>query len=56
VVGAPKDFKVEKLAGDVKPGGTLAGRITGRRAKTSWALDFDVNLPSKDAAAGMTCS
>ena len=55
VVEAPKDFKVEKMTGEIKPGGTLTGRIVGQRAKTSWALDFDMNLPTKDAAAGMGC-
>ena len=55
VVEASKDFKVEKMAGEIKPGGTLTGRIVGQRAKTSWTLDFDMNLPTKDAAAGMGC-
>ena len=55
VVEAPKDFKVEKLAGDLKPGGVLTGHIVGSRDKTSWNLDFDVALPAKDAAAGMSC-
>jgi TPR repeat protein len=55
VVESPKDFKVEKMAGDVKPGGRLSGRIVGSRAKTSWNLDFDVTLPAKDAAAGLSC-
>jgi hypothetical protein len=55
VVDAPKDFKVEKLAGEVKPGGRLTGKIVGGRSKTTWNLDFDVTLPAKDAAAGMSC-
>ena len=55
VFDAPRDFKVEKLAGDVVPGGRLAGRIVGSRGKTSLTLDFDVTLPARDAAAGMTC-
>jgi hypothetical protein len=55
VVDAPKDFKVEKLAGEVKPGGRLTGKIVGSRSKTTWNLDFDVTLPAKDAAAGMSC-
>jgi hypothetical protein len=55
VVEAPKDFKVEKMTGEVKAGGTLSGRIAGNLDKTSFAFDFDVNLPSKEAAAGMTC-
>ena len=55
VVEASKDFKVEKMTGEIKPGGTLTGRIVGQRAKTSWTLDFDMNLPTKDAAAGFGC-
>lgn len=55
VLEAPKDFKVEKLAGDVRPGGTLAGRIVGKRDSTSFTLEFDVTLPAKEAAAGMSC-
>jgi len=55
VVETPKDFKVEKLSGSVEPGGTLSGRIVGQRARTSWTFDFDLNLPTKDAAAGMSC-
>ncbi len=55
VVEAPKDFKVEKLSGKLEPGGTLSGRIVGQRAKTSWTIDFDLNLPTKDSAAGISC-
>jgi hypothetical protein len=55
IVESPKDFKVEKMTGDIKPGGVLAGRIVGARGKTTWNLEFDVTLPAKDAAAGMTC-
>lgn len=39
--------------------GTLllwAVRIVGARGKTTWNLDFDVKLPARDAAAGMSCS
>ncbi|MEP6998155.1 MAG: tetratricopeptide repeat protein [Betaproteobacteria bacterium] len=56
VVESPKDFKVEKMTGEVKPGAMLTGRIVGNRSKTSWNLEFDVRLPQKDAAAGMACS
>jgi len=52
---APKDFKVEKMSGEVKPGAMLTGRIVGAVAKTAWTLDFDVKLPEKDAAAGLNC-
>jgi len=44
------------MAGEVTPGGKLTGKIIGGRAKTTWNLDFDVTLPVKDAAAGMSCA
>lgn len=52
---SPGDFKVEKLSGEVKPGGVLAGKIVGSVAKTSFNLEFSVTLPAKDAAAGLSC-
>jgi uncharacterized protein len=55
VVESPKDFRVEKLSGEVKPGSMLSGRIVGARGKTTWNLDFDLKLPAKDAAAGLSC-
>jgi uncharacterized protein len=55
VVESPKDFQVEKMSGEVKPGAMLSGRIVGARGKTTWNLEFNVRLPAKDAAAGMTC-
>jgi hypothetical protein len=55
VVESPKDFKVEKMTGEVKPEAMLSGRIVGARGKTTWNLEFDVKLPAKDAAAGMSC-
>jgi len=59
VVQAPKDFKVDKISGDLKPGGNLVGRITGSRSSDgrpyAWDLTFDVTLPAKDAASGVTC-
>ena len=55
VVQAPKDFKVEKMAGVVKPGGALSGKIAGNLDKTTFTFDFELNLPAKDAAAGMSC-
>jgi hypothetical protein len=54
-VESPKDFKVEKMTGEIKPGGTLGGKILGSRGKTTWNLDFDVKLPAKEASAGMSC-
>ena len=56
VVEAPKDFKVEKMTGDLKPGGTLSGKIVGNLGKTSFSFDFELNLPAKEAAAGMGCT
>jgi uncharacterized protein len=55
VIESPKDFKVEKMSGEIKPGGTLSGKIVGGRDKTSFAFDFELNLPAKEAAAGMNC-
>jgi hypothetical protein len=43
------------MTGEIKPGGTLAGKIVGSRGKTTWNLDFDVKLPAKEASAGMSC-
>jgi len=59
VVEAGKDFKVDRISGDLKPGGNLSGRITGSRSSDgrpyAWDLTFDVILPAKEAASGMTC-
>ena len=55
VLQAPKDFKVEKMTGEVKPGGVLSGKISGGMDKTTLTFEFDLSLPSKDAAAGMSC-
>jgi hypothetical protein len=55
VVQAPKDFKVEKMTGEVKPDGLLSGKISGSIDKTTFSFEFELNLPSKDAAAGMSC-
>lgn len=59
VVEAPRDFKVERISGDLKPGGKLSGRITGARTSDgrpySWDLAFDLTLPAREAASGMTC-
>jgi TPR repeat protein len=56
VVQAPKDFKVEKMTGEVKPDGALSGKIAGNLDKTTFTFDFELNLPAKEAAAGMGCS
>lgn len=59
VVRAPKEFKVERIAGEVKAGGKLAGRITGGRTSDgrpyAWDLAFDVTLPAIEAASGISC-
>ena len=55
IVEAPKDLKVEKMTGDVGPGGTLSGRMVGSLDKTTFTFDFDVTLPARDAAAGLSC-
>jgi len=55
VVESPKDFKVEKMIGDLKPGGALSGKIVGNLDKTSFTFDFELYLPTKDAAGGMSC-
>ena len=58
----PKDkdiVKIDKLYGDLKLGGKLAGRITGGRTangkKFSWDADFDLKLPAKSAFGGQGC-
>lgn len=53
-------LKIEKLSGELKAGGRLAGKITGSKSVDekpySWDLDFDLALPAKGAAAGPGCS
>jgi hypothetical protein len=58
----PKDkdiVKIEKLSGDLKLGGKLAGRITGGRMgdglKYSWEADFDMRLPKMSSRGGQGC-
>lgn len=53
---APAELKVERMSGEVKPGGRLSGAMVGNVAKTNVRLEFEVTLPARDAAAGMTCS
>jgi len=55
VVEAPKDLKVEKLSGEVKPGGSLAGKISGNTGQTKFDFDFAVKLPAKESSAGIGC-
>jgi len=57
--GDKANLKIEKLSGDLKTGGRLAGKITGAKKEGerpySWDVDFDVALPAKAAAAGPGC-
>ena len=59
LVEAPKDFKVERISGDVHPDGKLSGRITGGRSSDgqpyTWDFTFDVTLPANEAASGIGC-
>jgi hypothetical protein len=59
VIEAPKDFKVDRISGSVKPGGSLTGRIVGNRTSDgrpyAWDLTFDVTLPTQEAASGLSC-
>ena len=62
VFDLPKDkdmLKVEKLTGDIVPGGKVSGRITGGKVsdglKYSWEADFEFTLPAKSAFAGQGC-
>jgi hypothetical protein len=58
----PKDrgeLKFERLTGSLEPGGRFAGRITGGKTsdgqKFSWEAEFDLTLPTRNAAAGPGC-
>ncbi len=58
----PRDkamLRIEKLAGNIVPGGKISGRFTGGKvsdgAKYSWEANFDLALPAKSAAAGQGC-
>ena len=55
-----KALKIEKLSGDLKPGGRLAGRIVVKKTLDqgqvyAFEADFDVTLPKRAAAAGLSC-
>jgi hypothetical protein len=56
---ADKDLKFEKLTGELKPGGRLAGKATGGKTSDdkqySWKLEFDLTLPAKTASGGQGC-
>jgi hypothetical protein len=55
-----KQIKVERLAGELKKGGNLNGKITGsiagQKAPFSCDLEFDLSLPQNAAGAGPACS
>ena len=52
-------LKIEKLTGNIAPGGKLSGRVTGGKVsdelKYSWEADFDFTLPAKGAFGGTSC-
>jgi hypothetical protein len=54
-----KQIKVERLTGELKKGGKLAGKITGsiagQKPPFNWDLDFDLSLPQTAAGAGPSC-
>ncbi len=55
-----KGIRIEKMSGDLKAGGRLAGRITvntrlDQGQAYSWEADFDVAMPARTAAAGLSC-
>jgi hypothetical protein len=54
-----KDVKFVKLAGDLKPGGRLAGKVSGTKKEQdtvfTFDADFDVQLPQKQGGAGLSC-
>ena len=62
VFDLPKEkdvLKIEKLNGNVAPGGKLSGRITGGKMsdglKYSWEAVFEFTLPDKGAFGGTSC-
>jgi hypothetical protein len=54
-VKSPRDFKAGTMTGEIKPAGTLVGKIAGSWGKTTFNLDFDVKLPAKEATSGVGC-
>lgn len=54
-----KQIKFEALAGDLKRGGKLTGKVTGavagQKPPFNWNLQFDLVLPQKGAGAGPAC-
>jgi hypothetical protein len=54
-----KQIKFEALAGELKKGGKLSGKVTGaiagKKPAFDWDLQFDLVLPQKAAGAGPGC-
>ena len=54
-----KELKIQKLSGNLKPGGRLAGKLTGAKLEgektDTWDIVFDVAIPAKSATAGPGC-
>jgi hypothetical protein len=55
VVEAPRDFKVAKMVGDLKSARHSQAGSSAASTRRRSSFDFDVSLPAKDAAAGMSC-
>jgi len=59
-LAADKTVKFASLAGDVKRGGRLSGKVTGSKKEQgqayTWEADFDVQVPQKQAGAGLSCN
>jgi len=54
-----KQIRFEALAGELKRGGKLTGKVTGaiagKKPPFSWDLQFDLVLPQRAAGAGPSC-
>ncbi len=59
VIRAPENFRVERMTGDLRLGGTLAGKAVVTMISDglpySWEVDFQAQLPKQSAASGLTC-
>ena len=58
VIRAPADFRVERMTGDLRLGGALAGKIVAAMTSDglpyAWEADFQTQLPKQSAASGLT--
>jgi hypothetical protein len=54
-----KQIKFDALAGELKRGGKLTGKVTGaiagKKPPFTWDLQFDLVLPQRAAGAGPSC-